>query len=591
MSADNKFCKTICSICYEDLKPIVEDLQVISICGHVFHELCLQQWFEYCSSTKKCTCPVCKQGCSANDVSRLYFQSVGDQSDPVIYQKVRDSEVEDPEFLRGEVNRLEVKVSRLDSALGSQAKELQEINEELCLCRERTKEEVASKNEALRQKAFIQQLLHSKSQELDKLTSECSRLQERNMTLAKELAAFKLVSDLNLEEDEILKFASLGNQANNKDTVDILRKSLVIRNRNYTELMAKCNLLGREKAHSCKKLEKAKEKINKLKTRVQELETAVEVKDNEILRSLKASKKTSRKREILVDIDENSNSLFTNSILSEDQMEKCSAPMDDLDWTRRVTSDLSCSTERENLNSVRNVDAKHAKDAVSTMACKKERSAMVNEDTSRCSTAMHAPLSSDSKHQADVDIGMKSPLPRLGAIASDNKEVEVNRPTNLHGFVGLGAGISSDKGIPHAVTVEEDVTLIVDDSAPVQPTLNIRRESSSTLPLSKSGDVCFSGGLLGPDGTNRFLGKWCKRGQDKGLMGMQGSTTKGGDLIAVGADGRGGRIKVLRSSNNSSLDGKENLLSAKRLRYGAKTSSLQSQGCLQIEHFFGRVSH
>ncbi|KAK3194718.1 hypothetical protein Dsin_026028 [Dipteronia sinensis] len=124
--------------------------------------------------------------------------------------------------------------------------------------RERTREEVASKNEALRQKTSIQQLLHSKSQELDKLTSECLRLKERNMALAKELAAFKLVSDLNLQEDDILKFASLGNEANNKDTIDILRKSLVIRNRNYTELMAKCNLLGREKAHLVRNLRKLK---------------------------------------------------------------------------------------------------------------------------------------------------------------------------------------------------------------------------------------------------------------------------------------------------------------------------------------------
>lgn len=29
----------ICTICFEDLKPNVEDLQSISICGHVFHEL------------------------------------------------------------------------------------------------------------------------------------------------------------------------------------------------------------------------------------------------------------------------------------------------------------------------------------------------------------------------------------------------------------------------------------------------------------------------------------------------------------------------------------------------------------------------
>lgn len=41
--SDNSFSKTICSICYEDLKPIIEDLQSISICGHVFHEL----WYSH----------------------------------------------------------------------------------------------------------------------------------------------------------------------------------------------------------------------------------------------------------------------------------------------------------------------------------------------------------------------------------------------------------------------------------------------------------------------------------------------------------------------------------------------------------------
>ena len=111
------------------------------------------------------------------------------------------------------------------------------------------------------------------SQELDKSTSERLRLQEKNMALAKELATFKLwvhlhymqinvsifgclslslsiyiytviclllkwlygsqsrVSDLDLDEGEVLKLASFGNGANNKDTVDILRKSLVMRNR------------------------------------------------------------------------------------------------------------------------------------------------------------------------------------------------------------------------------------------------------------------------------------------------------------------------------------------------------------------------
>lgn len=147
--------KTICSICYEDLKPIVEDLQVISICGHVFHELCLQQWFDYCSNSKKCTCPVCKQRCSSSHANRLYFQSIGNQIDLINSQKPKEHEVKDPEVLRSEVKLLAVKVSRLNSVLESQGKEIKEINEELCLCKERIKEEAELKNEALRQKKYL----------------------------------------------------------------------------------------------------------------------------------------------------------------------------------------------------------------------------------------------------------------------------------------------------------------------------------------------------------------------------------------------------------------------------------------------------
>ena len=58
-------------------------------------------------------------------------------------------------------------------------------------------------------------------------------------------------------------------------------------------------------------------------------------------------------------------------------------------------------------------------------------------------------------------------------------------------------------------------------------------------------DICFSGGLLGPDGTQRFLGKWCKRGQNGE------STSTKGNLISVGADGRGGTVKVLRNPSQA----------------------------------------
>lgn len=39
------------------------------------------------------------------------------------------------------------------------------------------------------------------------------------------------VCDLNLDEEEVLKLASLGKETNNKETIDVLKRSLVIRNK------------------------------------------------------------------------------------------------------------------------------------------------------------------------------------------------------------------------------------------------------------------------------------------------------------------------------------------------------------------------
>ncbi|KAK4593846.1 hypothetical protein RGQ29_017789 [Quercus rubra] len=442
----------------------------------------------------------------------------------------------------------------------------------------------------------MQQMLHMKSEELEKSTLECLRLQEKNMSLAKELAAFKLVSDLDLNEGEVLKLASFGNGANNKDTIDILRKSLVMRNRSYKELMAKCNLLGRGEARFGKKLEKAKEKINRLKTRLQELETALEVKDNEVLRSLKASKKSSSKRVIqnAVNCNSSSNPLPANNFPSEDQEKQLSGSKLTSDQTGSLTSNPLCSRKLEKFSFTSHM--KSNKKGTSAMVLDKGRDDyfLIDEDSSKFSTV---PCGLDSSKFSTVPCGLSNPVsrcqigedvteqtttPLMSEEASDlNKETKVHRLDNLVGHLGSKTGINNDVGKTHA-TLDKDVILVPDDVTEVEPILNIRKESPSPLPLSEPGDICFSGGFLGPDGTNRYLGKWCKRGLSK--------ESNTGNLIAVGADGRGGRIKVLRSSSQSSLDGKETSVGAKRFKSGAKTSNSQSsQGCLQIEHFFGRV--
>lgn len=90
----------------------------------------LQQWFEYCKTPKKHTCPICKQGCKAKDACRLYFQSIGDVKEGVVTQKNVGLE-EDSGVLRKEVKRLEGKVSGLSTVLEKQTKELDELKDEV----------------------------------------------------------------------------------------------------------------------------------------------------------------------------------------------------------------------------------------------------------------------------------------------------------------------------------------------------------------------------------------------------------------------------------------------------------------------------
>ncbi|CAO2835563.1 unnamed protein product [Amaranthus hypochondriacus] len=554
MSGSNSFAKTICSICYEDLKPIVEDLQAISICGHVFHELCLQQWFEYCTNTKKQTCPVCKQGCTKKSVTRLYFQSIGDsilsQSQNECFKRNNNNhDAENAELLRIEVKRLEAKVSVLSSAVDFHQEDLKQVKEELQICKENLSKEVALKTEALRHKECIQSLLQTKSSDLIKSNLECSKLQERNLALVKELAALKLVSDCNLEEEEIVKLATVGNENNNQDAIDVLKKSLVIRNKTYKELMAKCNTLGRGEARSLRKLEKAQEKILKLKTRVQELETTIEAKDNEHLRSLKAPNSNPDN----VALPTMNKSVGPSTGLNQSPFEqKGQSPTSVIDLDEEEGDDLYVNKEAN----------KSCDDA------EQQKSKTVDTHPQNCKDRFYQKCKS------------------IGTVDSDNKEDQIqqsksNHPQGLPDFAGLRNEVFKDPA------TKEALGLGLQDIRQVQPSFQPNAETSF-IHLAEPGNRCFTGGLLGPDGANRYLGKWCKRGQNKGPSGLSNNADS---LISVGADGRGGTIKVLRSLNQTTMDVDDSVVSAKRFRSGSHSSGLRSHGCRQIDHFFKKTNN
>ncbi|MCD7463969.1 hypothetical protein HAX54_051840 [Datura stramonium] len=501
----NSFGKTICSICYEDLNPIIEDLQSVTICGHVFHELCLQQWFEYCTNGKKKNCPVCKQACSEENANRLYFQSIGDPNDTSLTQKPRDYD-EDHLELTNEVKRLEGKVLQLTSTLEKQLKDLKEVNAELFTCKEELRMEATLKIDAVKQEAAIQQLLHLKSKELDRSTLECIRLQDRNVALAKELATLKLVCDFKLEEEEVLKIASLGDDVNSKETIDVLKRSLAIRNKNYKELMTKCDTLERREARSRRKLQKAKEKKNNLKARVQELETALEGKDNEILRATK--KNYQRSKEPKVDRCSYENQ---NKAPAETEVDLCiiAGSCDDLSRPRRKrkykSKDKSIPNMAEDIIASSLHKNNHEKDS----SIRKK-----DGGTSKTSTYVHGVSYQNLQKPFDLkkavhDSFLSTPEAVIGATGGSL----VHGSENKDGMSGSrNCSKNSKENMPPVIILDDDTDLPpLDDVTQHWPSFHIRKETSSPVVLAQPGDSCFSGGLLGPDGTYRHLGKWCKR--------------------------------------------------------------------------------
>ncbi|CAN6981018.1 unnamed protein product [Brassica oleracea var. botrytis] len=502
MAGENAAANAICSICYEDLKPVAENLQSISACGHVFHELCLQQWFEYCPSTNKRNCPICKQKCHLKDPFRLYFQSSGNQTDSIASQKVE----EDPVLLTGEVKRLQGKIQNLASVLEGQQKQNLEVSDQLHQCKEQLKEDKARRWEALQEISTTQLLLKVKSEECVQLTSKCAKLQDRTMALAKELAALKLVSDLSLDEDDVMKLAMLGNNAKTKDTIDTLVKSLVIRNRSYKELLAKCNQLGRGEARSSEKLEKAMEKMDRLKKRVRELEMIAEESENRALRDIKVSKNCSDRQ-----VSKPATESFVSFRMppSGNIVEKISTPLGKFEKNDGFTNQESCLRGRG--------------DSIS----RKPETVIEIDD--------------------DVPETTNSGFRYSDSVMKDEKSEDSN--------------------------VQEKC----DDPVVKDLKFNIRESPASSFSTRNNG----AGDIWLLSGKNQNLRRW------ETSPSLGGYVSGKNDLISVGPDGKGGRIKVLRSkpqfSNANASSG-----SGKRFKVGSKTSGSSSQGCLQIEHFFGK---
>ncbi|WOK95360.1 hypothetical protein Cni_G04067 [Canna indica] len=561
MSPGTSIQKPICTICYEDLKPLVEHIQSIPICGHVFHELCLQQWLEYCPAGRKPTCPVCKQSCPHDRPTRLYFQSTGDSSATQTTTTSSDSEHPssgpDAEALAAEVRRLELKISSLTTNLETQQTHIKKLNDEVCVWKELAKKEEIKREELMKDKECIEQYLRVKIDELNRKSSECMKLEERSLGLAKELAVLKLATDLNLGEEEIMKFASIGHGHNSENAVAVLRRSLVLRNKNYKELMVQCNVLGRAETRSRHNLEKANEKIRKLKTRLVELEKALERKENDILRDLKTSRKHKSERfDFIQNVEDFSAENQTEKIVqSVAEPKEAVCPSDNGHHTIGSFGDSELhgglgSPACKNNNCTIDVgddDSFFDKDEDALKPCPnlheglnplfglKRRSELYNS-ANNLKSSCEQDFSSYPKREAysnyaqnNVAGGSWSPcIPTMNKTMNMDDHEQRNQ-------------ISS--------TWEKEV-LAIGSITKKAPLADHGVEFEAHDPASGPGEQSFHG-VIGANGSNRNVGKWNRQvcNGSSSPFGMQGSKSSG-DLIAVGADGRGGRIKILRPHNH-----------------------------------------
>ncbi|URD76079.1 RING [Musa troglodytarum] len=571
--------KPICTICYEDLKPLVEHLQVAPICGHVFHELCLQQWLEYCPAGKKPTCPVCNQSCPLRRPTRLYFQSAGDsaaatQTTTTSFVSQRHSS----EALAAEVGRLELKLASLTAKFEIQQTHLKEMNDEVSSWKESATREEAKTLAIKKEKERIEQFLHVKTEELNRKSLECLRLEERNLGLGKELAALKLATDLNLGEEEMVKLASLGHGCNHDNAIDVMKRSLALRNKTYKELMAQCNNLGRAETRSRQNLDKANEKIRKMKMRIQELEKALEDKENSFLRDLKASKK--RKAEGL-DSNYTSDNLklpHTADPPAEDHSKNTTLHyLNSSSGGLEAHNDLASPVYKDkNFAMDLNVDASFFDvDAL-------KRSPSLHEDLYRLSDT-----GNQSELYKSADIQKRSSCEQDASPCPTREAYSICRPSDASGksWIPDISKHRTENTDQHGGRSQIDSTwvkevLSIDNITKKKPSAENRTETQECNAAAIHGEGCFPG-VLGTSIVNKNVGRWCKQVLKKPSSSLYMEASKSsGDLIAVGADGRGGRIKILRSGGHS-LSMQPQSPSSKKSKYEANRSSQ-----LQIDRFF-----
>ncbi|GMP61329.1 hypothetical protein CsSME_00023833 [Camellia sinensis var. sinensis] len=236
--------------------------------------------------------------------------------------------------------------------------------------------------------------------------------------------------------------------------------------------MEKCKDLGKE-ARSLRKSEKAKEeKIKELKTRIQELETSAEVRDNDVLRALKTSKKTTHEGNILNDVHWNSNSSSIKKCFDY-QMDKPTEQKNNLDQNGNMMGDLFCPRKIEKFKPSKDMGITNTKDERRSTALDKGSYFLIDENESEMSTVMH-------------EFSQPNCLSRREAVLDTKADAVVHGPCNKDAVSGSRSDGKVDMTKTSSAAMDEDV-LLLDDIKQVQSFLHIEKETPCPVLIPQAG--------------------------------------------------------------------------------------------------------
>jgi len=351
-------------------------------------------------------------------------------------------------------------------------------------------------------------------------------------------------------------------------------------------LMIQCNVLGRSESRMQQKVEKAKELVKKLKARVHELEKELEEKENSLIRDLRPSKKLKADQTKSGNITANdgfpcpsAGNRNQTTKLDEVMQDPCNDKPDLNQLKPEAMSDLNSNGNFEN----KNVDVVEldADDSAFGNQHKTQLSAKpFGTDDNTLDSQNNSSLCQNDNRQT-MTFECTTQHVAKEAFLLKNKEATGKSTSlaNLRAKLHISQESHFERTNVTTSTWEKE-TLTIDGISKQATRLTSGTGPQQIHNFNSLSDDFQSPGVPGMDGARKGIGKWCKGSTAPGSASASANPNRG-NLIAVGPDGRGGKVKILRDLGGFQ-GSKSQALWPKAQKIGGKG------GQSQIYHFFGK---